>query len=1218
MNSITRTAINRPIFIFMLMVGAFLMGTISYLGMRKELQPDVSFGTITITTQYPGAGPDDINELVSRKIEESVAGVSGIREITSTSQEGISAVVITLELDRNVDNALSDIRSKVDASVNNLPKDVLKPEVQKLDTSITPMLNLSFSSSLSSKELRDLIDDKLADRFSQINGVASASVQGGDQREIQVRVKKDRLLSYGIGISEILQAVSAASLNAPSGHVVTDSQELSVRVKADFTDPKQIADTIISISDPKNPNAKRRTVRLSDVATIDDSTVERTAYSRLNGHDAIVLAILKAHDGNAVEITQNAEQVISSIKKEYAKVHLNVVETFNQSNQIKDSISDLNFALGFGIFLVASIVFIFLHNMRGTIIVALAIPTSIFATFVAMNLLGFTINNMSMLSLSLAIGVLVDDAIVVLENIYRHLKMGEDPRQAAINGRAEIGLAALAITFADVVVFLPIGFMGGIVGLFFKPLALGFVSATLFSLFVSFTLTPLLAARWYRSGEDMEHATGWFASGFERGFAKLQDFYRRVLEWALHHRWFVFLLGNLSLFSVIAFIAGSFVTAKAPPGVTGAAASPANFGVQGALTWAVPRTLFMMVAFVGLIVFAINYLRAKKDRRFRWTVVGVSELVGVVLAVVVKMPPMVGLFLGLAILPVICFVLNAVHPLTKSRLIPASILFALIFPLASLGGYQYAQWKGESVFKFGFMPESDAGQVQANIQLPPSSNLQDSQRVVEQIEKIMMADPDVKYVVSNIGVQGVGGFGGTNQGSNYAQVIATLYDRQALTDRLPWAKHSERFRHRSSTSVAAQFTAQVDHIPGAMIKISATSAYGFGSDIQLSFTSDDRAALLATAEAVRNGLAQGAVPGIINPDLSSKEGKPEEQIKPDRLAIADHGGTVSDYARAIQTLYQGNDDTKMRVNGREYPIRVMMDVNDRNDPDILRQVPITFNQGNPVFIPSVAKIVRAPGIDKITRRQRAEEIQVTADLLPGYANGSVTAQIQNWLARTKMVPSSVQFKPLGQADFQARESGFLFGALGLGFILVYMLLASLYDNLLYPFIIQIAQPQAMVGALLALVLMDKSLNLVGFIGIISLVGLVGKNAILLVDYTNTLRDRGRNRHDALVEAGPTRLRPIMMTTLALILGMLPVALAIGRGSEFRETIGITIIGGISLSTILTLVVIPCSYTIFDDLTLYFSSLMGKRPQHVTASESEFADPTEEDASVARP
>lgn len=1151
----------------MLMIGAFLMGTLAYRGMRLELNPEVSFGTITISTQYPGAGPDDINELVSRKIEEAVAGVNGIREITSTSQEGISSVVVSLELDRNLDSALSDVRSKVDAVVNSLPKDALKPEVQKFDSTSAASMTLSFSSDLSSKGMRDLIDDKLNDRFSQINGVASATTQGGDQREIQVRLKKDRLLAYNIGISDIQQAVASASVNAPSGRVVTNDRELTVRVKGDFTDPKQIADMIITISDPKNKTAKSRTVRLSDIATVEDATVERTSFSRLNGNDAIIIAIQKARDGNSVEIAKSAEQVIASLEKEYSGIHLKILETYNEATQIKDSINDLDFALGFGIFLVAVIVFIFLHNMRGTIIVALAIPTSIFATFIALQLLGFTINNMTMLALSLAIGVLVDDAIVVLENIYRHLKLGEDPREAAINGRSEIGLAALAITFADVVVFLPIAFMGGIVGQFFKPLALGFVCATLFSLFVSFTLTPLLAARWYKSGEDMEHAVGWFAITFEKGFERLQNRYRIILEWALHHRWFVFLSGNIALFAVFMFIGGSFVPAKLPPataaaGKAASAAYPAAVAATVGIPGAIQRgmALFPMVIIIGIIVTVVNLIKHKKF---------------------------------------------------SFKYLLSAVAFGLVFPFASVVGFEYAQWKGESVFKFGFLPDSDAGKVQANIQLSPSSNLADTQAVVEQVEKVMIADKqDVEFVVSNIGTQGVGQMGGANSGSNYAQVQATLWDKESFTDHLPWVKHVGQFRHKSSSSVAAEFTKAVDHIPGASVKISAASAFSFGSDIQLSFTSDNRELLLKTAQLVRDRLAAGEIKGVINPDISSKEGKPELQVKPDRLALADHGKTVSDLAKAVQTLYQGNDDTKMRVNGREFPIRVMMDVDDRNNPKNLSEVPFTFSsQGTPVTIPSVAKIDQAPGIDKITRRQKAEEIQVTADLLPGYANGSVTAEITSWLESNKLVPAQVNYKPLGQADSQARESGYLFAALGIGFLLVYMLLASLYDNLLYPLIIQMAQPQAMVGALLALILTDKSLNLVGFIGIIALIGLVGKNAILLVDYTNTLRDRGRTRHDALVEAGPIRLRPIMMTTLALILGMLPVALAIGRGSEFRETIGITIIGGITLSTVLTLVVIPCSYTIFDDVLILISRLRGIKPQHLLANDDLGAEPS---------
>ncbi len=1147
----------------MLMVAAFLLGTISYRSMRVELNPEVSFGTITITTAYPGASPDDINQLISRRLEEAVSGVNGVREVTSTSQEGVSNVVVTLELSVNVDAALNDVRSKIDSVTNLLPKDALKPTVSKFDNSAQPVLYLAFASDkMNSKQLRDLMDDKLTDRFAQIPGVASATVQGGDVREIDVQVSRDKLVYYGLGIIDIQKAVANSSLDAPSGKLNLGPQEYTVRVKSTFTDAEQIKRMVISVTDPKDPNAPPRTVKLSDVANVTDTVKERTSYARLNGNDSIILAIQKARDGNAVEITKTADGVIASIQKEYASSNIKVIKTLEQAKQIQESLADLNFSLLFGIFLVSAIVFVFLHNLRGTIIVALAIPTSIFATFVAMNMLGFTINNMSMLSLSLAIGVLVDDAIVVLENIYRHLKMGEDPRDAAINGRGEIGLAALAITFADVVVFLPIGFMGGIVGQFFKPLALGFVCATLFSLFVSFTLTPLLASRWYRAGEDMEHPSGAFAKWFERRFGKLEKSYRRGLEWALNHRWFVFIAGNVVLFGIFMFIAGSFTPSAIPPGTPEAAAKAMKIGIPGAV--AAGMGLFPMAIILGIITTVVNLIRHRKFR---------------------------------------------------VKYILAAVAFGLVFPVASVVGYEYAQWKKEAVFKFGFLPDTDSGQIQANIELPPGSSLDATQQIVTQVEKEMAKDPDVKYVISNVGSQGAGSLGASNQGSNYAQVQATLYDKQSFTDR--FRKHEERLRTRSSDSVAADLTARFGRVAGGSVKISAVSGFAFGSAIQLSLTSDDRDLLVKTAVAVRDELAKGNIKGVINPDISTKPGKPELQIFPDRVAAGDQGINPTDIGNAVRTLYQGNNDTKLRVNGREYDIRVMMSRKDRDNPNILSTVPITFKQGNPIYLSSVGDIHQEPGINRVTRRARAEEITVTADLLPGYANGTVQAQITSWMKDHNLVPAGVNYRPLGQADAQAREMGFLFGAMGIGLVLVYMLLASLYDNLLYPFIIQIAQPQAMVGAILALVLTDKSLNLVGFIGIICLIGLVGKNAILVVDYANTLRDRGRNRHDALAEAGPTRLRPILMTTMALILAMLPVAMAIGRGSEFRETIGITIIGGISLSTMLTLFVIPCSYTIFDDLSIQIGKLQKWLFRRGDDGDGE-VDPTEAESGIEAP
>jgi HAE1 family hydrophobic/amphiphilic exporter-1 len=1121
---LTRLALNRPVFILMLMFLAVFMGFQAMRSMRVELQPEVNFGSVTIVTPYPGAGPDEVNLLISRKIEEAVSGITGIREVTSSSFEGSSLVNVQFELGTNMDAALNDTRSKVDAIMGQLPDGVEKPTIIKGDFSNQPVMYISLrSDKLSNQEIRDLAEDKLKDRFSRINGVSSVTVSGGDIREIQVQVDKDKLLAYGIGLADVQRAVQTATLNVPGGRVVTPSAEARIRTLGEFKTVDEIKNLHFYVQDQTRPGGQPRIVRLQDIATIEDTQEERREISRLDGSDSVTLVIQKAREGTAVEISDRAHEIIPELEKTYP---LKFVVTTDTSVQIKESLFDLQFALLFGIFLVAAVVYVFLHNLRGTLIVAIAIPICLMATMIVLWALGFTINTMSMLALSLAVGVLVDDAIVVLENIYRHLRMGEDPRSAAINGRSEIGLAAIAITLADVVVFLPIAFMGGIVGQFFKPLGIGFAVAVLMSLFVSFTVTPMLAARWYRKGEDVEHPTGKFAQGFERRWNRFAAWYGRILEWSLNHRWFVFISGFVVLLSIFMAIGGSFMP------TAGAAI-------------AVGMNLFKPAMFIGVIVFIANGLRKV------W----------------------------------------------KPRILLSAAMFGGVFVLAALAGFSIAQWKQAPLFKGGFMPESDPGAVNISIELPPGTSLEKTKSVVEQIEGVVSKHPETKYVLSTVGRQAGGWGGGGNQASNYAQINVTLHEKRALLDTLAFWKHSEeRLRNVSSESVAADMLEEIGRIPGAEIKVAASEGQGFGSPIQMSFRGDDPKLLVETVQRIKDRMKSGAIPGVINPDISSKPGNPEIRVIPDRVRLADVGRTPADIANAMRLLYEGDDRTVFRTGGREYKIRVMMSLKDRNNPEIVNQLPLAFVQRNPVFLSEVGRIERGIGVDKIERRDRQEEVRFTADLLPGFAPANVQAQINQYLEKEKLVPEGITIAPLGQAQAQAREMGYLLGALGLALLLVYMLLASLFDNLLYPFIIQLAQPQAMAGAFLALMITDKGLNIVGFVGIIALVGLVGKNAILLVDYTNTLRARGRNRHDALVEAGPVRLRPIMMTSIAVVLGMLPVALAIGRGSEFRETIGIIIIGGILLSTLLTLLVIPCSYTIFDDFSNWLGRIL-RRDKH---------------------
>ena len=1117
---LTKLAIQRPVFILMLMLLIVMMGFTAYRSMRVEENPDVSFGFISITTIYPGAGAEEVNNLVSRELEEAVSGVASLLEVTSSSQEGVSLVSLSFDVGTNMDASLNEVRAKVDAALGSLPNEVEKPIIEKLDTASDPVIFLTLrSDSLSNRELRDLADNVLKDRFAQVGGVASVNVSGGDQREIQVRVKKDALLRYGIGILDVQQAVQQASLNVPAGRVQTGAEEFSVRVLGEFRTPQEIGETYITVQESGQNGAKRK-VRLSDVADIADANAERRSYSRLDGSDSVVVTIQKAKEGNAVEISHairktpgmDDKTMLASMEEEHG---IEFVVTRDASEQIEESLFDLQFALFFGILLVTGVVFAFLHNFRGTLIVAIAIPLCLFGAMIVLWMSGFTINNMTMLAMSLAVGVLVDDAIVIIENIYRHLTHGEEPVEAAINGRMEIGLAAIAITLADVVVFVPIAFMGGIVGQFFKALGIGFAVTVLFSLFVSFTVTPMLASRWYRKGEDWENPSGRFAQWFERQFNGLRDFYGRTLRTALNNRWYIFGAGFATLFAVFMMIGGSF----APDMGSAVATGMAPFGV--------------ICLLIGIVTFLVNWKRGYR----------------------------------------------------KPKYILYGAIFGSVFVIAAVGGFAFAQWKKEAVFKFAFFPPSDSGQVDVSVELPPGASLPETQKVIERIEAVAMAHPEAKYVRSDIGRRGGGGFSAASLGTNFGRVGVTLHDKKAIIDTLAfWKKSEEHLRTVTDTSVAADLLQQIGKVPGAKVTVSAGSNVGFGRPIQLSFQSNDREALLATAVAIQEGLASGAIKGVISPEISSKPGKPELQAVPDRVKLGDADMNVAQVGATMRVLYEGDIQSKYRVQGREYDIRVMMDIEDRNDLNLVSQVPVVFREGSPVYLTDIATIQRGQGVDKIDRRNRAQEVQVSTDLLPGFAAGTVNLEIENWMRDENLIREGVTYQPQGQANVQARESGYLFGALGLGVLLVYMLLASLYDNLLYPFIIQLAQPQALVGAILALVITDKTLNIVGMVGIIALVGLVGKNAILLVDYTNTLRARGKTRFEALVESGRTRLRPIMMTTLALIFGMLPIALAIGRGSEFRETIGITIIGGVLLSTLLTLFVIPCSYSIFDDLS----------------------------------
>ncbi|RMG23825.1 MAG: efflux RND transporter permease subunit, partial [Armatimonadetes bacterium] len=581
--NLTLAAIRRPVWVLMVMLAMLVLGFLGLRSMPREQNPEVDFPFVTVTTVYPGAGPEEIETLVTKPIEDAVTSIEGLKQITSTSQEGVSVVAIEFELGTDTDVALQEVTSKVESISGQLPRDAERPVASKLNVAAQPILTIAVESDqLNALQLRDLVDDRVRPRLARIEGVADISVSGGQVREIRVAVRKDRLLSYGLGIREALNAIAGATLDLPAGRIEREGTEVGVRVSGEFKSVEELRNLVIPISDRQNPNRPPAIVRLKDIATVIDGPAERTEISRINGRDAVVLRVQKTRDGNTVKITEQVEQALTELEGLYP---VRFTTTVRSADRVNESLEDLYIALVLGIALVVLIIYIFLHNFRGTLIVALAIPTSLFAAFAAIAAMGYSLNTMTMLGLSLAIGILVDDAIVVLENTYRHLTMGEAPREAALNGRLEIGLAAVSITLVDVVVFVPIALMGGIVGQFMRPFALTVVAATLFSLFVSFTLTPMLASRWYRENEYEEPTRG-FAGWFDRSLHRFADAYSRRVDWALRHRWWVIWIGVAALVGVIVSIAGG-----SQPSYAGAARI-GFFFLPIALVFAVVGSLF--------------------------------------------------------------------------------------------------------------------------------------------------------------------------------------------------------------------------------------------------------------------------------------------------------------------------------------------------------------------------------------------------------------------------------------------------------------------------------------------------------------------------------------------------------------------------------------------------------------------------------------------------
>ncbi|MCE5323530.1 efflux RND transporter permease subunit [bacterium] len=1128
---LTNVSIRRPIFITMFVLALIVLGIQSRSRMPQEYNPKVDIPYITITTIYTGAGPNEIETLVTEPVEKAVTSTGNLKNVTSTSQDGVSTVIMEFEMGTDLEAAAADVRDKVSAIRSNLPDDADDPKVVKLDISSSPVMIIGLEGNLPSKEMRILADDVIADKLAKVGGVASVNVFGGDEREISVAVNKDRLDAYGIGIGKIVEALKASNLNVPAGSIKEGPRDYSVRTVGEYKSAKEIENTRIYVAaSGSNP---AMTIRVGDIAEVKDTVAEAERVIRLNGKPTVIFAIQKQSDANTVDVADGIKKELAELQPQLPSgVH--PVIAIDQSTFVKDALHDVNKSLMEGILLVVVIVFLFLHTARATFIVAIAIPTSIFATYIPVSAFGFTQNQMVMLALSLVVGILVDDSIVILENIERHLRMREKPKDAALNGRAEIGGAAVAITMVDIVVFLPIAFMGGIVGQFFRQFGVTVAVATAFSLFMSFTLTPMLASRWMKSEMDKERDEEDILRRVELGSASFKDKldvmagklfnilegflkgldrkYLGILEWALHNRFLTIVIGFVSLLVVFSMVMPL----------------PKAWAGTAAMKTMAPRVIIALIA-LGLAAFAAGIDRKSK---------GIALGFGIVMAV---------------------------------------IALTIYLP-----------------FGFGFFPNVDQGQFSVTVRTAPGTSLVATDRVIRQVEKILADMPEMKtvhYKVSDArwykpttwfshhtetqkgfyfaasGTSGSGATGSSDTGPQYGFVMGKVVDKN--------------HRSRSIGAIVEYINKKAADIPGAEL-ISASISTGVSGptnniqkEVQGQYMDD------IFKEANRVAAVMEKVPGAVDVDVSYKPIMPERRIIVDKLKASKLGLSVSEIATAARTAIDGNDDVKLRDSGTEYPIRVHYVQSERNKTSDVDNLIVATKDGAPIYLRDVADVKYDHAPTKITRKNRQRVIYVTANIAQGSEMGNVNQAIDMALKKAPLVPGT-SIGTGGSTKMMTESFGYMISALLLAIVLVYMLMGALFESFLTPFVIMFSLPQAMIGALLALLLTGKSMSIVSMIGIIMLMGLVTKNAILLVDYTNTVRSRGKNRHEALLEAGPTRLRPILMTTLAMIGGMTPTALALSQGSETRSPMAIAVIGGLIVSTLLTLIVIPVVYTVVDD------------------------------------
>ncbi len=1037
----TRVSLQNPVFATMMMLALMVLGIFSYQRLKVDQFPSIDFPVVVVSTDYPGAAPEIVESEVSKKIEEAVNSIAGINALTSRSYEGSSVVIIEFQLNINGRKAADDVREKVAAVRPNLRTEVKEPRILRFDPSARAVWSVAVlpqdtaqGKAMSGVELTNWADQNLKKRLENVRGVGSVSLVGATKREINVYLNPQALEAYGITGDQVASAIRNENQDLPVGAVRSIAQERVVQVQSRVLRPEDFSKIIVT---RKGSTA----ITVGQLARISDGAQEAENLALYNGNRTLLLSVQKSQDENTIDVVDGLKKTIAEMEK-LLPPGVKLQEIQDNSRSIRVSVDNVRRTLIEGALLTILIVFLFLNSWRSTIITGLTLPIALIGTFLFMNMFGFTINMITLMALSLCVGLLIDDAIVVRENIVRHIQMGKSPYQASLDGTQEIGLAVLATTFSIVAVFLPIGFMGGIIGKFFHEFGITIVAAVMISMFVSFTLDPMMSSIWHDPAIDQhgkpfkpvtwyDKTIGRVTHAFERGTDRLGDGYQRILRWSL--------------------------------------------------TW------------------------------------------------------------------------------KKTTMLLAVLTFALSIFMARFLGTE-------------FVPKADFGESNISFYTPVGSSLEATEAKVKQVEAIIRERPEVRYTLSTINT-------GNSQGKIYANVYVRLTNRKE--------------RVLSVDQISAQLRDRLAQVAGITVTQAGTvDAVGGGKQIEFALKGSDLKELERLSVQVMAKLRD--MPGLVDLDSSVKPAKPTIEVDVRREVASDLGLTTAQIGASLRTLVAGQTVGNWRApDDQTYDVNVRLAPDARNTPQDLERLPFALGtnadgSSRVVRLNQVASVRESTGPNQINRRDLTREVAVNANVF-GRAAGEVSADIRKTLDDITMPPGySYQFG--GSTKNMAESAGYAASALALAVIFIYMILASQFKSFLQPLALMTALPLTLIGVVLALLMFRSTLSMFSAIGVIMLMGLVTKNAILLVDFAIRSREDGMERGEALLLAAKVRLRPILMTTLAMIFGMVPLAFALSEGSEQRAPMGQAVIGGVITSSLLTLVVVPVAYCYMDDLANWFKRL----------------------------